>query len=295
MSKRALVGQIFDLPGYHALVINLIHMGGRVRIFICFFLALFSFSIRSENFGFPSPGTDYPGAGSGVNWPYNFPLSTSSEMARAYGEYLTSVGEYRRLLSQARLEYARSLLVEAQTRYQEWQTRALGIYVKRLELEVNTLRREENISREKIRDIENRGVSLKLIATGRLSAYTFRAFDFLVIHAVPPDVLVEVMKPEVASLEAENFIANHKQDDIEPFPGGNVGKLFRFLQVHNYSLEPWSTAHLIVLEMLGALSKVADDKIQRLRVYMEQIRAGTFDIWNPPGASSYPRPPQPGG
>lgn len=217
-----------------------------------------------------------------------------SEELIGYSELIRAEAEYIRMVGEARLAWAKARLTDAQADMQFEEVRKLRLFVNRLELELKRLRRDEHKAREKIEVIERLSGKLGPLANGKTDAFVFRALKTLFAQVIPPEVLVSTMSHAADAYPESQFIANRKTDPLKAFAGGNVGQLLRFLEVNNFSLEPWSAAHLNLLSGLAKLGTAATEKVAKTREYMEGIRKGTFSIWSPPGMKPEAKPAKPG-
>ncbi|MBI4405491.1 MAG: hypothetical protein HY537_15110 [Deltaproteobacteria bacterium] len=217
--------------------------------------------------------------------------SSPAQDLSAWAEVIRARGDYFGAIAKARLDEAQALYWRAQAASEFQRARELEQFVNRFELELKRLRHDEYEARKRIATIENSARSLKPLNIGRTSSYVFSSLRFFWMQVIPPAALGDAMKTKVDALSATDFSPNGHGADAEGFSGGNVGKLFSFIEQKNYSLVAWSDAHFAILTCLGVLGAAAEAQIAQLRAYLRELRDGTLSIWSPPLASPAPRPP----
>jgi hypothetical protein len=214
-----------------------------------------------------------------ISWPPNY----GAERIHAVADLVRAQGEYIRMVGEARLAVARAMVEEAKAAYQWQLVRQLTLFVNRLQLELRNLARDEHAARNQALRLQLAAKQVKVLTHGWVSPHVLQGLRVIVAQGAKAGVVAEIMSEPVPAAAAHYFKANRKADTtLEDFPGGNLGSLFRFLEKKDYSMEPWTEPHLAIMKGLDRLSQSAEDEIKAIRAYMEEIRKGTLNLWNPP-------------
>lgn len=214
---------------------------------------------------------------------------------RAYADLLRAQTDYQRMLIQARLADAEIQLKQAQAELAHAKAEQIRLQTEILRHEYARLVAEENIVSQRILDIELKANLVRPLRLGRIDQGVLIGLDYFLRVIVPVGVVKDVMWKKVDPLPVENFVAGETGEPVKPFPGGNLGRLYSFLKSSGCSLAEWSQGHLVMIEMLEAFTKAADDRIEQYHKYMEEIRLGTAKLWQLPKEIHEPLPSEPAG
>lgn len=205
---------------------------------------------------------------------------------RAYADIIRAEAEYIRMLGEARLQWARARLIEAQAAHELEEVRKLRLLTDRLKYELKQLGREEFAKRQQIARIEKATQQLNSLTSGTCSHQAFLSMRSLFSWVVSPKTVAESFGTPVEPFPAEDFISNLGEETVA-FPGGTLGQLINFVERHHFSFDPYKKPHLAVLIGITAIGQEAAIKVKEYQEYMQAIRKGTLNLWNPPA------PPKP--
>lgn len=192
--------------------------------------------------------------------------------------------DYQRMLTERKIAESTINLQNAQARYDNEKTEQLAQLLVVLRHEYDRILKEESEMDRQVAELRRRIVEIAPLRSGHVTGAVLAAFNFFVELTLSAEQMRDTIFKKVDPLGVENFVANQIENDVDlvPFPGGNVGTLLKFMGQHEFSFAQWSTGHSLVLDLIGAISKSGEEKLDKYQRYMDGIRSGTLPIWQLP-------------
>lgn len=223
----------------------------------------------------------------------------TNNVARAndFADVMEAKTDFERMLTERKLADAEIELMKAETQLKQAEAAKEYAEADFIREKISYLKSVHSIMLKEYARIEKEEAALKdkmyevmlhqtlcgELADGQTRRGAFRCLNYFRRYLVSFNIQKKLLfDDKLEALPADEFVPNYSGMTTLPFAGGNVGQLLVFAERNDFSFAPFGKAHSFVMGFLDAMQVAAQAKVMEYRNWIDGIRAGTLDVYNPP-------------
>ena len=207
-----------------------------------------------------------------------------ADRVRAYGEFVRAVGMLK-------LQTAQAELVNAQAA-NEWQkAMILDAVREQLIYDLQRMNNQRRIYDREIHNIRKKARLATYLISGRPMATfnncvdAYKHFERLALVQADADALFLPIPHSQMTINGGDFVDNDDPTTacLDPTERDlqNALSLMDWASRNHYFARTGSSAHRAIISLYQAIAAVANESVELMRKYLDEIQQQTYDVWNP--------------